>query len=75
MSTVVRDIVGQEIQKGDWVIVPHGSWNGVKIVQVSDFTPKYLKIYGHRNKPTYFNSTHCYRLPPEHVTIYLLKKG
>lgn len=69
------DCVGQEIQKGDWVIVPHGSWDGVKIVQVGNFTPKSLKIYNKQNKPMYVNPAHCYRIPPEHATSYLLRKG
>ena len=69
------DCVGQEINKGDWVIIPSGGWDGLRFRQVDDFTPKSLKFYSKTHKPLYVNPAHCYRIPAEHVTAYFLRKG
>lgn len=74
--TSYLDCIGQSINIGDWVITPTGSSSGmVQITQVTHLTRKNIKIVP-KNKHShvrYVNPKYCYKIPPEHATLYVLK--
>jgi len=69
-----RDCIGQQINVGDWIIelnVPYSRG----FIRISGFSPKSLKSLTKRGKAIYVDPQKAYKVPAEHVTLYLLRQS